>query len=83
MLIHCASGSDRTGFASAIYLLVRTDTSLGEACRQLHWRHGHFAWTSTGCLGATLEKYGEWLSKKGWEHNRERLVHWVEHVYAG
>jgi protein-tyrosine phosphatase len=83
MLIHCASGSDRTGFASAIYLLVRTDTPLEEARQQLHLRYGHFAWTATGCLDLTLENYAIWLSKQGWQHDRERFLQWVEHVAPG
>jgi protein tyrosine/serine phosphatase len=83
MLIHCASGSDRTGFASAIYMLVRTDTPLEEARQQLHLRYGHFAWTATGCLDDTLDNYGKWLSKKGWQHDRERFLDWVEHVGPG
>jgi protein tyrosine phosphatase (PTP) superfamily phosphohydrolase (DUF442 family) len=83
MLIHCASGSDRTGFASAIYMLVRTDTPLEDARQELHLRYGHFAWTATGCLDETLEKYAKWLSKKGWQHDRAIFLHWVEHVYPG
>jgi protein tyrosine/serine phosphatase len=83
MLIHCASGSDRTGFASAIFLLVHTDTPLDDARRQLHWRYGHFAWTATGCLDRTLENYADWLKENGWQHNRERFLYWVESVYAG
>lgn len=82
-LIHCASGSDRTGLASAVYLLLRTDTPLEEARRELHWRHGHFAWTATGCLDVTLENYGKWLSNRGWRHDRERFLQWAEHVYPG
>ncbi len=82
MLIHCASGSDRTGFASAIYQLVHTDTPLDEARQQLHVRYGHFAWTATGCLDRTLENYAKWLSNNGWQHDRARFLHWVEHVHG-
>jgi protein tyrosine/serine phosphatase len=81
MLIHCASGSDRTGLASAVYLLLRTDTPLEIARRQLALRYGHFAWTKKGCLDETLENYAKWLSKHGRQHNRERFLDWVDHVY--
>jgi protein tyrosine/serine phosphatase len=83
MLIHCASGSDRTGFACALFLLVQTDTPLDEARLQLHLRYGHFAWTATGCLDRTLEQYADWLSQNAWQHNRERFLFWVEHVFQG
>ena len=83
MLIHCASGSDRTGLASAVFLLIHTDTPLDVARKQLALRYGHFAWTKKGCLDLTLENYATWLSKSGDEHRPERFVYWVEHVYPG
>ena len=49
---HCANGNDRTGLASALYLLQRTDTPLPEARRQLSLRYGHFALGKAGCFGA-------------------------------
>jgi protein tyrosine phosphatase (PTP) superfamily phosphohydrolase (DUF442 family) len=81
MLIHCASGSDRTGLASAVYLLIRTDTPLEEARRQLHVRFGHFAWTRKGCLDRTLDSYAAWLAANGRQHRPEHFMDWAEHVY--
>ena len=81
MLIHCASGSDRTGLASAVYLLIRTDTTLEKAREQLHLRYGHFAWTRKGCLDRTLESYEGWLKHQGRQHRPEHFLDWVEHVY--
>ena len=36
ILIHCANGNDRSGLASALYLLLRTDASLNDARQQFH-----------------------------------------------
>lgn len=43
VLVHCKSGSDRTGFASMIYLMAATDVGERKAERQLSIRYGHFS----------------------------------------
>ena len=43
LLIHCRSGSDRTGLASALYLAAIAGKGEEEAERQLSLRFGHFA----------------------------------------
>ncbi|MGH7221996.1 MAG: tyrosine-protein phosphatase, partial [Gemmataceae bacterium] len=41
ILFHCHKGADRTGMASAIALLLRTETTVEEARQQLGFRYGH------------------------------------------
>ncbi len=41
LLIHCAGGADRTGFASMVYLMALTDVGEWRAERQLSIRYGH------------------------------------------
>jgi hypothetical protein len=43
LLIHCNAGSDRTGFAGAIYLIECKGVPPVEATRALTWEFGHFA----------------------------------------
>lgn len=81
MLIHCANGNDRTGLASALYLLTHTDTPLPEARRQLSLRYGHFRWGKAGCLQRMLDSYENWLAENGYAHSKERLHHWACEVY--
>ncbi|HZZ81832.1 MAG TPA: tyrosine-protein phosphatase [Gemmataceae bacterium] len=81
MLIHCANGNDRTGFASTFYLLMRTDTPLPEARRQLSLRYGHFSWGKAGCLQRMLDSYEAWLAKEHYEHTAEHLRFWGCHIY--
>ena len=44
ILIHCQSGSDRTGFASALYERFVAHHSITEAAGQLSFWYGHFPW---------------------------------------
>ena len=43
LLFHCQRGTDRTGLASAVALLLLTDRPYDEARRQLGLRYGHVA----------------------------------------
>lgn len=56
-LMHCKSGADRSGFASALYLLLRTDTGVAEAREQLSWRYLHLEGARTGVLRFMLDAY--------------------------
>ena len=47
VLFHCHRGIDRTGMASAVALLLHTDTSLAEAREQLGLRYGHWPFGKT------------------------------------
>jgi protein tyrosine/serine phosphatase len=56
-LLHCKSGADRAGFASALYLLLRQDTPVAEAKAQLSWRYLHLRSGATGILHFMLDRY--------------------------
>ncbi|MEQ9259392.1 MAG: tyrosine-protein phosphatase [Roseovarius sp.] len=56
-VMHCKSGADRAGFASAIYLLVIEGRPLAEARRMLSAKYIHFKWTKTGVLDYILDLY--------------------------
>ncbi|MGL6211702.1 MAG: fused DSP-PTPase phosphatase/NAD kinase-like protein [Paracoccaceae bacterium] len=49
-LIHCKSGSDRTGMVAALYLIWFCDTPLELATKQLSFRYLHLDHGSTGIL---------------------------------
>lgn len=57
-LLHCRAGADRTGLASAIYLLAIEERPLPEAQAMLSARFGHWGWSSTGVLDQMLRAYG-------------------------
>jgi protein tyrosine/serine phosphatase len=75
-LVHCKSGSDRTGLFCCLYLVLRGGIPLSEARRQLGLRYGHIRWTKTGVLDRFLDHY--------LEHNaREPIAFetWLDTVY--
>ncbi|MCA8883750.1 MAG: tyrosine-protein phosphatase [Rhodobacteraceae bacterium] len=56
-VLHCKSGSDRAGFASALYLAVIAGRPVAEARRQLHWKYLHLSTTDTGILDHVFDVY--------------------------
>lgn len=57
MVMHCKSGADRAGFASAIYLLEFEGKSVAEARKMLSLRYIHLKWSKTGILDHILRCY--------------------------
>jgi protein tyrosine phosphatase (PTP) superfamily phosphohydrolase (DUF442 family) len=58
LLIHCNSGSDRTGLVSAVYEYFIEGRSAEEAEGQLSFRFGHFPWLGSGtkAMDETFER---------------------------
>ena len=56
-LMHCKSGADRAGLASALYLLHMTDTPVARAKKQLSLRYNHVRSSLTGMLDHMIEAY--------------------------
>jgi hypothetical protein len=82
VLLHCKRGSDRTGLASAVVLLLQTDATLSQARRQLGLRFGHLALSKPAYLDQFLDLYADWLATGGLAHSPARLRHWLEHEYT-
>lgn len=60
MLIHCKSGSDRTGLAGALYLYSEERRSAREAGRQLAVLYGHLPyllWGDTAAMDRSFWRY--------------------------
>ena len=56
-LIHCKSGSDRTGIAAALYRILILNEAVKSAATELHWSFGHIKTSHTGVLDYFLECY--------------------------
>lgn len=63
LLIHCSSGSDRTGLVAAIYKRFIEGRSVEEAEGQLSFRFGHFPWLGSGTK-AMDETFDDLISGK-------------------
>ncbi len=57
LLMHCKSGADRAGIASALYILLMTDRPPEKAMRQLSLRFGHVRASKTGVLDFFVQSY--------------------------
>jgi hypothetical protein len=82
VLLHCHMGIDRTGMASALALLLYTDTIPAEARRQLGLRFCHLPFGRTGNMDRFFDLYSEWLAAAGRAHSRDAFRHWVEKEYC-
>ena len=81
LLIHCKSGSDRTGLVSGLYLMSRkqVDPELAESAFSVYY--GHYPVLGTRHLHEPFQEYADWLRSVRQPHTSERLREWVAHVY--
>lgn len=81
ILLHCCTGGDRSGMASALALLLLSDASLEEARGQLRLRFGHNPYGPARCHHLVLEHYANWLKKNGLQHEPQYLRRWAHQDY--
>jgi hypothetical protein len=83
LLLHCYHGADRTGLASGIAKLLKTDSSLEEARKQLSPLYGHLPLGRTGNLDRFFDLYSNWLTKRGEIHTKMLFRQWAANDYCG
>ena len=81
LLIHCKSGADRTGLASALYLMLERAEPPGQAERAFSIVFGHIPLGGTEHLHEPLNEYAAWLKANGLPHTPERFRDWVKNDY--
>jgi protein tyrosine phosphatase (PTP) superfamily phosphohydrolase (DUF442 family) len=81
LLIHCKSGADRTGLASALYRMVRRDEPPENALASFSIEFGHFPFFGTEHLHEPLEEYAAWLKSGELIHSSDRFRTWVRNEY--
>lgn len=81
MLVHCESGSDRAGLASAFAVLLQPNGDLTAARRALSIRFGHSALGRAGCHDRLLDQYGAWLAATSRTHQTAHLREWIAREY--
>jgi protein tyrosine phosphatase (PTP) superfamily phosphohydrolase (DUF442 family) len=82
VLIHCQQGGDRTGLASALVLLLKTNAGLAEAKGQLSLRYGHYRYGRAAVMDRYLAAYERWLNQEGLVHSPAHLRQWIGKVYT-
>ena len=75
-VMHCKSGADRAGLASALYLILICDVPVAQAKQQLHWRYAHLKHGKYGILDYFLERYAAAQAATG-----IAMLDWIETVY--
>ena len=73
-VMHCKSGADRAGLASALMVMFEGGTTV-EALRQLSWRFGHIRQSKTGILDAFFLRYQKEAE------GRKPFLDWVREDY--
>jgi protein tyrosine phosphatase (PTP) superfamily phosphohydrolase (DUF442 family) len=82
LLIHCKSGADRTGLASALYLMIQRGVPPEQAEQAFTLEHGHIPLCGPEHLHEPLDEYASWLAERGLIHSPERFREWIKHEYA-
>lgn len=82
ILFHCHKGADRTGMASVMVLLLRTDTPLEKARQQLGLSYGHLPIGRTVNIDRFFDLYEEWLNGHGLTHSSAAFRRWIEKDYC-
>jgi protein tyrosine phosphatase (PTP) superfamily phosphohydrolase (DUF442 family) len=76
ILIHCQGGSDRSGLASAIVLILNGETSLSAVNRQTSY-FPYFVIHSDSVGKQVLERYEAWLTLNHLSSSRQNFLDWV------
>jgi protein tyrosine phosphatase (PTP) superfamily phosphohydrolase (DUF442 family) len=81
VLFHCRQGSDRTGLASALYMLLYTDADYETARKQCGIRYAHVPFLSTVSMDRFFDMYEEWLKTNSLAHAPEQFRRWALQEY--
>jgi hypothetical protein len=81
LLIHCKSGADRTGLASAVYLMIQRGERPERARQAFALEHGHIPLGGTEHLHEPIDEYAAWLADRRLPHSPERFRDWVKTQY--
>jgi hypothetical protein len=81
LLIHCKSGSDRTGLAAALYLVSQKGERPEQAERAFSLQYGHIPLLGPEHLHEPFQEYAAWLLSNLKVHSPFLFRAWVEKVY--
>ena len=81
LLIHCKSGSDRTGLVSGLYLMAKKGLDPDHAEDAFSLYYGHVPLLGTRHLHEPFREYAQWLRSHQLSHTPERLRAWVARDY--
>lgn len=81
ILIHCEWGAERTGLVSAICELLRPGGTLDDARREFSTYYLFLPLKDGRVMRGHLDRYAEWLGRRGEEHSPETFRLWLTRSY--
>jgi protein tyrosine phosphatase (PTP) superfamily phosphohydrolase (DUF442 family) len=81
VLIHCKSGADRTGLASALYRLQVQGEDPGGAEGSFSLAYGHVPLFGPETLHEPIVEYRQWLDREHLAHSAARFREWLTWEY--
>ena len=81
LLIHCLRGTDRSGLAAALVVLLEGG-DLSRAREQYTLAHGYLHGVSLSDLPDLLDDYQQWLTENGLGHAPEELLRFARRGYT-
>jgi protein tyrosine phosphatase (PTP) superfamily phosphohydrolase (DUF442 family) len=82
ILIHCAAGADRTGFASVVAKMSKGSATFEEARGQLSLWYGHVPLGPSSEIGRIFDLYEMHLSESGASDDFSTFERWAREVYV-
>ena len=80
-LVHCLDGTDRSGVAASLALLLRGE-DLGRAREEFALRHGHLGRLHGSDAGEWLDLYAAWLGREGLASSPDAVRRFVRGGYV-
>ena len=82
VLIHCKSGADRAGLASALVEVFDNDAGVAAASAQLSFRYLHIKHAKAGLLDYFFQCYANYLMENPeLPDNKSTFLHWLRNIY--
>lgn len=81
LLIHCKSGSDRTGLLAGLYLMAHKGIGPDRAEAAFSLAHGHVPLLGPERLHEPFDEYAAWLASTGRSHTSDLLLDWASRHY--
>lgn len=82
LLIHCAAGADRTGFASVVARMELAGDGFAEARDQLSLEYGHLPFGPGSEIARVFDLYESYLGQSEAPDRFATFDHWVREVYV-
>lgn len=80
-LVHCLDGTDRSGVAASLALLLRGE-DLARAREEFALRHGHLGRLHGSDAGEWLDLYAAWLAREGLASSPDAVRRFVRQGYV-